>query len=215
MYDPCSGLTTFDEMLSAQSVRRLEPGKHLFHQGDNDRNIYKIESGHLRLYHIVSDGRRQIISFRFAGDLLGIEAEAERHYGAEAVTSVKVRSLDWNSVYRRIRKEPALAPQLVSLLSLELENARAQIAGLRRTAIEKIAAFILELHRRQGESGTVEIPFSRSDMADFLCLTVETVSRNLTKLRTRRIVELQRLHSLVILDLDSLQTLADGERECW
>jgi CRP-like cAMP-binding protein len=202
-------------MLSTQSLRRLEPGKHLFHQGDNDRNIYKIESGHIRLYQVMIDGRRQIISFGFAGDLLGLQAEAERHCGAEAVTSVEVRSLDWSRVYRHIRNEPALAPQLVNLLSRELDNAHGQIAGLRRSAIEKLAAFILELHRRQGESGTVEIPFSRTDIADFLCLTVETVSRNLTKLRIKRIVELPQLHSLVILDLDSLQTLADGEREYW
>ncbi len=190
----CKGLETFDEFLSGQSSRKIDPGQHLFHQGDDDRNIYKIESGLVRLYRILSDGRRQIISFRFAGDILGFKAGTERHCGAEAVTSVQVRSLDQNSAYRRLRDEPALAPQLVNLLSQELENARDQIAVLnRRSAIEKLAAFILELHRRQGECGTVEIPLSRTDIADFLGLTIETVSRNLTKLRTKRIIELPRI----------------------
>jgi CRP/FNR family transcriptional regulator len=203
-------------MLSVQSCRKLDPGQHLFHQGDDDRNIYKIESGLVRLYHILSDGRRQIISLRFAGDVLGFEAAAERQYSAEAITPVRVRSLDENSTYRRLRDEPALAPQLVSLLSQELENARNQIAVLnRRSAIEKLAAFILELHRRQGECGSVEIPLSRTDIADFLGLTIETVSRNLTKLRTRRIIELPRIHSLVIIDLERLEALADGECEDW
>jgi CRP-like cAMP-binding protein len=214
--DTCKDLRTFDEMLSDQSSRMLEPGQHLFHQGDNDQNIYKIESGLVRLYRILNDGRRQIISFRFAGDTLGFEAGSERHCGAEAVTSVRMRSLDQNSAYRRLRDEPALAPQLVSLLSQELENARGQIAVLnRRSAIEKLAAFILDLHRRQGECGTVEIPLSRTDIADFLGLTIETVSRNLTKLRTRGIIELPRVHSLIIIDLDRLEALAEGECEEW
>ena len=209
-------METFDEFLSRQSSRKIDPGQHLFHQGDDDRNIYKIESGLVRLYRILSDGRRQIISFRFAGDILGFKAGTERHCGAEAVTSVQVRSLDQNSAYRRLRDEPALAPQLVNLLSQELENARDQIAVLnRRSAIEKLAAFILELHRRQGECGTVEIPLSRTDIADFLGLTIETVSRNLTKLRTKRIIGLPRIHSLVIIDFDRLEALADGECEDW
>jgi CRP-like cAMP-binding protein len=212
----CNSLTSFGKILAGQSSRRLDPGQHLFHQGDTDRNIYKIESGLVRLYRILSDGRRQIISFRFAGDTLGFEAGAERHCGAEAVTSVTVRSLDQTSAFRRLHDEPALAPQLVSLLSQELENARGQIAVLnRRSAIEKLAAFILELHHRQGECGTVEIPLSRTDIADFLGLTIETVSRNLTKLKTKRIIELPQVHSLVIVDLDCLEALAAGECEDW
>lgn len=214
--DNCKRKRTFDEILSDQSCRTLEPGQHLFHQGDNDNNIYKIESGLVRLYRILNDGRRQIISFRFAGDILGFAAGTERRCGAEAVTPVRVRSLDQNSAYRRLRDEPALTPQLVSLLSQELENARGQIAVLnRRSAIEKLAAFILELHRRQGEYGTVDIPLSRMDIADFLGLTIETVSRNLTKLRSKHIIELPRIHSLVIVDLDRLEALAAGECESW
>jgi CRP/FNR family transcriptional regulator len=209
-------LKTFDEMLSGQSSRKLDPGQHLFHQGDDDRNIYKIETGLVRLYRILNDGRRQIISFRFAGDILGLEAGSERHCGAEAVTPVRVRSLDRNSAYRLLRDEPALAPQLVSLLSQELEDARGQITVLnRRSAIERLAAFILELHRRQGGRRTVEIPLSRTDIADFLGLTIETVSRNLTRLRAKRIIELPRIHSLVIIDRDRLEALADGECEDW
>lgn len=214
--ETCKDLKTLDEILSDQSSRRLDPGQHLFHQGDNDSNLYKIESGLVRLYRILNDGRRQIISFRFAGDILGFESGAERHCGAEAVTAVRIRSLDQTSAYRRLRDDPALAPQLVSLLSQELENAREQIAVLnRRSAIEKLAAFILELHRRQGEPEAVEIELSRTDIADFLGLTIETVSRNLTKLRNRRIIDLPRIHSLVIVDLDCLEALADGECEDW
>jgi CRP-like cAMP-binding protein len=208
---------TLHEIMSDQTSRKLDPGQHLFHQGDDDRNIYKIESGLVRLYRVLNDGRRQIISFRFAGDILGFQGGTERHCSAEAVTSVRVRSLDKNNAYRRLRDEPELAPQLVSLMSQELENARDQIAVLnRRSAIEKLAAFILELHRRQGERGTVEIPLSRTDIADFLGLTIETVSRNLTKLKANGIIALPRIHSLVIIDLDRLEALAThGECEHW
>jgi len=209
-------LKTLEEILSNQSTRKLDPGQHLYHQGDDDRNIYKIESGMVRLYRILHDGRRQIISLRFAGDILGFEAAAERQCSAEAITPVRMRSLDENNTYRRVRDDPAIAPQLLSLLSQELESARDQIAVLnRRSAIEKLAAFILELHRRQGECGSVEIPMSRNDIADFLGLTIETVSRNLTKLRTRRIIELPQVHSLIIVDIDCLEAVAEGECEDW
>ena len=212
----CNSLTFFDKLLSGQSSRRLDAGQHLFHQGDSDRNIYKIESGLVRLYRILSDGRRQIISLRFAGDTLGFETGAERHCSAEAVTAVAVRALDQTTAFRRLHDEPALAPQLMSLLSQELENARGQIAVLnRRSAIEKLAAFILELHHRQGECGTVEIPLSRTDIADFLGLTIETVSRNLSKLKAKRVIALPQAHSLVIIDIDCLEALAAGEREDW
>lgn len=214
--EPYKGLKTFDEMLSCQSLRRLEPHQHLFHQGDNDRKIYKIESGLVRLYRLLSDGRRQIISLRFAGDVLGFEAASERHCSAEAITHVRFRSLDQSSAYRRLRDEPALAPQLVSLLSKELENARGQIAVLnRRSAIEKLSAFILELHRRQKNPPEIDLQLSRTDIADFLGLTIETVSRNLTKLRTKRIIQLPAIHKLVILDTERLEALAAGECEGW
>ncbi|QIG48929.1 helix-turn-helix domain-containing protein [Nordella sp. HKS 07] len=149
-----------------------------------------------------------------------------------------------------MRDEPALAPQLVSLLSRELENARGQIGVLnRRSAIERSSAFILELHRRQNnsrapdahiESGrrsnslicasdypktashfsvrcssTIRLDLSRSDIADFLGLTIETVSRNLTKLKVKRIIHLPEIHKLVILNIGRLEALAAGGNEEW
>jgi CRP-like cAMP-binding protein len=209
-------LRTFDEILSCEMLRKLDPHQHLFHQGDDDNKIYKIEFGLVKLYRILSDGRRQIISLRFAGDILGLESASERHCSAEAITHVKFRSLDQSCAYRRLRDEPAMAPQFVSLLSREIENARSQIAVLnRRSAIEKLSAFILELHRRQNETDTIRLDLSRSDIADFLGLTIETVSRNLTKLKVKRIIQLPEIHELVILDIDRLETLAAGDGGEW
>ncbi len=123
---------------------------------------------------------------------------------------------DMDRAYRHLRDEPALAPQLVSLLAQELESARGQIAILnRRSAIEKLAAFILDLHRRQKNPPEIDLQPSRADIADFLGLTIETVSRNLTKLRTKRIIRLPTIHKLVILDSDRLEALAAGECENW
>lgn len=209
-------LKLFDKIFSSQPTRNLEPQQHLFHEGDEDRTIYRIETGMIRLYRLLSDGRRQIISFRFAGDVLGIEATSRRHCSAEAVSQAKLQCLDSFSAYRSLKDEPALAPQLVTLLSKELDNARSQIAVLnRRSAIEKLAAFILELHARQGNRGEIELQLSRTDIADFLGLTIETVSRNLTKLRTHHVIQLLTIHKLIILDIGRLQDLADGERDDW
>lgn len=210
--EPTKGLKTFEQMLSCQSLRSLDPHQHLFHEGDDDHKIYRIESGLMRLYHVLSDGRRQIISLRFAGDIVGFEAASERHCSAEAITHVRFRSLEKNSAYRHLRDEPTLAPQLVSLLSTELENARGQIAVLnRRSAMEKLSAFILELHRRQNRPSAVDLELSRSDIADFLGLTIETVSRNLTKLKVRRIIRLPEIHKLIILDIERLGAMAAGD----
>jgi len=169
---------------------------------------------------MLGDGRRQIISFRFPGDILGFETSSERYCSAEAVTHVKLRGLHQDHAYRKLKDKPWLAPQLLSLLSRELENTRNQIALLnRRSAIEKLAAFILELRRRTSSSKLpsleIDLQLSRTDIADFLGLTIETVSRNLTKLRTKRIIRLPTVHTLVILDVDRLEHLAAGECDGW
>jgi CRP-like cAMP-binding protein len=105
----------------------------------------------------------------------------------------------------------------IELLSAELAELRSQIAILnRRSAIEKLAALLRDLWRRTGRRGEkLQLELSRTDMADFLGLTIETVSRNLTKLRKRRIIDLPQTHTLVILDMERLERLAAGDCEGW
>jgi CRP/FNR family transcriptional regulator len=208
------------EILSRQPLRRLSPHEHLFHEGDREGNIYRIERGLVRLYKLLNDGRRQIISFRFPGDVLGSDTVAEQYCSAEAVTEVTLRSLPREAAHRRMKSEPAFTSEIIELLSQELANTRSQITVLnRRSAIEKLAAFVLELWRRQSAKSSsgnrLRLELSRTDIADFLGLTIETVSRNLTKLRQRGIIDLPQVHTLVIVDQARLEELATGKGENW
>jgi CRP-like cAMP-binding protein len=106
------------------------------------------------------------------------------------------------------------------LLSSELANTRSQITVLhRRSAIEKLSAFILDLFQRNGAAAGVRnrvaLELSRTDIADFLGLTIETVSRNLTKLRKRGIIDLPEVHTLLVLDRQRLEDLAAGDCTSW
>lgn len=207
------------DVLSRQPLRRLAAHEHLFHEGDRERNIHRIECGLVRLYKLLNDGRRQIISFRYPGDVLGSDTLTEQCYSAEAVTDVTLRSLPRETAHRRMKDEPAFTSELIDLLSQELASTRSQISVLnRRSAIEKLAAFILDLWSRQvgkGGGNRLTLELTRTDIADFLGLTIETVSRNLTKLRQRRIIDLSHIHTLIILDGERLKELATGDCESW
>jgi CRP-like cAMP-binding protein len=127
-----------------------------------------------------------------------------------------VRSGTGEMLERLVSRRPETASEIISLMTAELNSTRRQITLLnRRSALEKLAAFLLELDRRQAvgasRRGIVSVPMSRTDIADFLGLTIETVSRNLTKLKLRKIIQLPDIHTVVINDHAGLTRLAEGD----
>jgi CRP/FNR family transcriptional regulator len=207
---------TVQDLLSRQPLRRFSGDEHLFYEEDAARNTYRIESGIVALYKILGNGRRQIMSLRFAGDIVGLDAATSRHCGAMALSPVIARSVTQNMIERLVDGRPEAASEIIDLMAAELESTRRQITLLnRRSALEKLAAFILELDQRQAarppRRGLVSVPMSRTDIADFLGLTIETVSRNLTKLKLRKIIRLPDIHTIVITDRAELMCLAEGD----
>lgn len=205
-------------LLSRQPLRRLSSDDHLFYEEDDDRNVYRIESGIVALYKILGNGRRQIVSLRFAGDIIGLDAAASHLCSAAAVSPVTARSVTQDMIERLVDRQPEAASEIIDLMAAELSSTRQQIMLLnRRSALEKLAAFILELDRRQAKGPRngklVSVPMSRTDIADFLGLTIETVSRNLTKLRLRKIICLPDVHTIAITNHAELSSLADGEMD--
>jgi CRP-like cAMP-binding protein len=201
-------------LLDDGSIRHLAAGEHAFFEGDRESHLYRIEEGLMRLYRLLADGRRQIIAFRSAGHVIGIGSHSEQFCSAEAVTPVTLRALPLSVASRRMNDEPRFQAEFVNILTDELVEARRQLALLnRRSALEKVAAFIVDQFRRTGSSGRVELQISRNDMADFLGLTIETVSRTLTKLRNQRVIEIPQAQSIRILDIGRLEKLADGSFE--
>lgn len=201
-------------------AQRHAPGTILFAEGDDADSVFEVVSGTLRLYKVLLDGRRQIIGFVSGGQLLGIAPQRQYLCSAEAVTPMTVRRYQRPAFERRIEEEPGLARRILAELSNELCMAQDQMLLLgRKSAAEKVASFLLSLAADDaGEiRGHVELPMGRGDIADYLGLTVETVSRTFTRLRNDGLIALPSAHSVEILDAEQLEDLATGagEDESW
>lgn len=201
-------------------VQRHAPGTILFAEGDDAGSIFEVVSGTLRLYKVLIDGRRQIIGFVSGGRLLGIAPQRQYLCSAEAVTPLTVRRYQRPAFERRIDEEPELARRILAELSSELCSAQDQMLLLgRKSASEKVASFLVSL--ATDEDGEVrehvDLPMSRGDIADYLGLTVETVSRTFTRLRNDGLIALPNAQSVDILDAGELEELASGagDEEGW
>jgi len=197
----------------AAHIRKAQ-GETLFSEGDVTNCIYEILQGMVRLVKLLPDGRRQITGFLTAGHLLGLAPEGVSVFTAEAVTEVTLCRYGRAAFEHMIDEVPGFAKRLVDVASHELRAAQDQMLLLgRKTATEKVASFILTLARQQAKAAgqEIELPMSRSDIADYLGLTIETVSRTITKLRQDELISLPAPTRLTIRDGRRLQELAAGD----
>ncbi|HEX6102635.1 MAG TPA: helix-turn-helix domain-containing protein, partial [Alphaproteobacteria bacterium] len=147
--------------------------------------------------------------FHEAGDIIGLALAEEYPYSAEGVTPVRLRRLSRAQLDKITEASPQLRANLFSLAARELAAAQRQILLLgRKTARERLCSFLVE--RQRGDSGTIELPMSRTDIADYLGLTIETVSRILSQLRAEGLIRMPTLHSLELADADRLGDLAEA-----
>jgi len=188
---------------------RLAKGEELFAEGEAAEYFYKVAAGTIRTYKLLSDGRRQIDSFHLAGDIFGIEASSEHRFSAEAVSGVTVIAWRRSRLDQLTQEHPAFAEQVMASIIGSLERAHDHMLLLgRKTAQEKIATFLLHLAERIDDDDQVELPMQRSDIADHLGLTIETVSRTLTALTRRGLIRLAAGgRSVVLADRPALQVL--------
>ncbi|WP_343232415.1 Crp/Fnr family transcriptional regulator [Microvirga terricola] len=159
----------------------------LFTQEDPASAVFNITEGMVRLYKLLPDGRRQIVGFALAGDFLGLALLDRYGVSADAITDTKVCRFSRSAFTAFLDKKPHLLRRLHEFASHELSLAQDQMVLLgRRTADERIAAFLMSLKERFARIGhtsiTLPLPMSRQDIADFLGLTIETVSRTFSKL---------------------------------
>lgn len=191
------------------------PGDALIREGDPAGAVFNITSGSVRIYKLLADGRRQITGFLFAGDFLGLATGDTYVFSAEAIeasSACRFRKVDYRAL---IRKCPALETALLDRAHHELAAAQNQMLLLgRKTALERIATFLTELPAhdpaRPGVAGHIHLPMTRSEIADYLGLTIETVSRELTKFKTAGVIHALSLHEIQIERPDRLRALADG-----
>jgi len=144
--------------------------------------LYQVVSGAVRTYRMLDDGRRQVIAFYLPGDIFGVEAGEAHLSSAEAIGDSQVLVVKRGSLMARADLERDLAKQLWTLTARELQRVQQHSLVLIKSAEERVAGFLLEMASRGSGSLTVELPMSRQDIADYLGLTIETVSRTFTQL---------------------------------
>ncbi|RWA73802.1 MULTISPECIES: helix-turn-helix domain-containing protein [Mesorhizobium] len=186
-----------------QPVSFFPAGAEIYAQGEKAGALYQVEFGAVRIYRLLADGRRQISAFHLAGETFGFEADATHHFFAEAINATGVRVF-------RAPSGMDVSRQLLPLALKGLTRAQEHLLVLgRQNAIERVAAFLIEMSERQGGLRQVELPMSRNDIGDYLGLTIETVSRVFTRLKEKGVIRLLSLRSIEILKRETL--LAMGE----
>jgi CRP/FNR family nitrogen fixation transcriptional regulator len=177
--------------------------------GENEpaEYLYKVISGTVRTYKVLSDGRRQIGAFYLPGDVFGFETGADHAFSAEAITTTRVLVIKRNAVTALAARDNSVAQQLLSLAARELARAQNHIMLLIKTAQERVAGFLLEMADRFQGRNEVDLPMSRQDIADYLGLTIETVSRTLTLLENAAAIALPTSRHVVLRNRAALRQL--------
>ncbi len=177
--------------------------------GENEpaEYLYKVISGAVRTYKVLNDGRRQIGAFYLPGDIFGLEIGEVHSFSAEAIVECKVMLIKRSSVVALAGRSHDVANQLWTMTAKELQRAQAHIMLLIKTAQERVAGFLLEMASRAPAGNTVELPMSRQDIADYLGLTIETVSRTLTQLENSAAISVPSSRRIVLRNQAALNRL--------
>lgn len=184
-------------------ITLVSSGEEIYAPGAPADEYYRVEFGAVRIYRLLGDGRRQICAFHFAGETFGFAPDGTHQFFAEAICASGLRVLP-------VQETAAGQAALLRLALAEMTRAQEHLLVVGRpNALERIAAFLIDLNERQGRLGRVELQMSRQDIGDYLGLTIETVSRSLSKLRDQSVIRLNGLRDLHITRLEMLEALCD------
>ncbi|MBR0877819.1 MULTISPECIES: helix-turn-helix domain-containing protein [Bradyrhizobium] len=206
------GMTSDSNTLVSLSQFTYKKGSEIYGEREPAEYVYQVTSGAVRSYKLLSDGRRQIGAFHLAGDIFGLENGNEHRFTTEAIVDTTVRLVRRQSLEMVAESDAMVARNLLSMTTNNLQHAEDHMLLLgRKTSLERVAAFLLEMDGRLTASGVMALPMSRRDIADYLGLTLETVSRALSRLHelgalgfvgnTQRQIVLLDRHQLASLDL--------------
>lgn len=181
----------------------LDAGEEIYSPGQRSDRLYRVKSGAVRIYRLLANGRRQISAFHFPGEIFGFDTDSTHHFFADAIldTELEIFLLTNNAGFDKAMMESALR-------CLVRSQEHLLVVG-RQVAMERVAAFLIDMIKRQGRPDRVDLPMSRADIADYLGLTIETVSRIFTKLRMQGLIGLDEIRKVRILKMNALQVLAD------
>ena len=183
--------------------------KCIFGEGEIAEYVYQVMRGAVRSYRLLNDGRRQIGAFRLVRDVFGLESGSSHRLTAEAICETKVRMVKRRSLEAAAKSDVVVACQLWTMTANELRHAEDHMLLLgRKTAAQRVATFLLELDRRISVSGEVALPMTRCDIADYLGLTLETVSRTVTQFHEKGVLTLSGPRHIRLRDRARLAAMA-------
>ncbi len=175
--------------------------EEIYGEGEPAEFVYKVVRGAVRTTRYLEDGRRQVGAFCLPGDIFGIEAGETHRFSAEAIVGSQVLMIRRSALEKAVSQDARAARQLWALTSSQLEQMQDQLMLLgRKSALERVVAFLLEMSRRKPVKGAVDLPMSRNDIADYLGLTIETVSRTFSQLERTQAIALQSSRSVLLND---------------
>jgi CRP/FNR family nitrogen fixation transcriptional regulator len=202
---PTSPATPDEAVKLIGAARSFSRDQEVFGEGEPADAIYRVASGVVRSFRILADGRRQIADFYLPGDIFGVEAGQRRQATAEAVSDATLIVARRSSL---VGSEGQESWGLWRLAMDELARSQEHVLTLgRRSASERVASFLLSLAERLGAGDVVEVPMSRQDIADYLGLTIETVSRTLTQLQADGVLEVRGCRQIRFADRGALEKL--------
>jgi CRP-like cAMP-binding protein len=212
-----SAFTPLESILPKTSETRLKAGAYLYFEGDQAEWLYQVTSGVLRLTRLLADGRRQVIAFGYPGDIVGFPSADAHLTDCEALTEVRLQPYR-RSMLENGEGDPKLHYALLQAALREISGMQDHFMMLgRKSASEKLASFLCVLAERVGTDlgayRSVTLPMSRSDIADFLGLTTETVSRTFTQLRKSKIIAIDNIHTIIIERPTALLGLSLGDHD--
>jgi len=207
-----SGAILAKPQKTSKAGRVLPKHSPLFHQGDTATHFYKVRSGVVMTYRLLEDSQRQITGFCTAGDFFGMSPDEHHHDTAETVATSNIVSF----TIADVEADLDLQRELFIRTCCQLEDAQNMMMTLsKKTAGEKVAAFLVMLAKRQmrqtvneEEALDLNLPMSRLDIADYLGLSIETVSRRLTDLKSKGVIELPNRNTAHVCQLTQLQNMA-------
>lgn len=179
----------------------------IYGENEDAEYLYKVVSGTVRTYKVLADGRRQIGAFYVSGDVFGLESGTQHAFSAEAVADTKVLVVKRSAIVALAGRDTEVARQLWTITARELQRAQDHFLALIKTAEERVVGFLLDMAARVSGGNQFELPMSRQDIADYLGLTIETVSRTMTQLEHLAAIELPTSRRVVLRNRAALGRL--------
>ena len=204
-------LKTFSKI---SEEKEFEDKKTIFLQQEQSKNLYNITKGNVKIYRLLSDGRIQIIGFLYPGDFFGSYKKEKYNYSAESIGDLRLCVFNQQSLDDYLEENMSLAKELLHMTSHELTLAQDRMMVLgKMNASERVAKFILNISDQRlrigWQNNPISIPMTRQDIADYLGLTLETISREFTKLKAANTIKFLTPKQIFITDRDKLSSFCN------